>query len=344
MDEIDRLKELRADLPPIRPEARHAARASLGQRFEGPPPRRRRAGRRRLRFALAAVALAVVAAAAAVIDLGGGADVEPASAAQALREVSEVAAAQQPEPAPKPGQFFYIRSREAYISAMSIAPTCGGPKRCEVSFLAPRERETWTAPGGRSHFLVVSEKGEFLTSEQRRAWFAAGMSAPEGAGRVEDETYDGTPILDTSKLPAEPAALRRLIEKREIPWVDGPKGEAETFVLIGDMLRNAYLPPDFRAELYAVAAELPKVELLGDVEDPTGRPGIGVAYTDNFARHELIFDPDTSALLGEREVSVRPGLFDAPVGTEYGSATYLESGVVDSIDERPDGSSVGSAG
>lgn len=336
MNEIEYLRDLRADLPPIRPEVRHAARASLSRRFETPPPRRPFFGRRPVRFALVAAALAAVAATAAVVDLGGRSEVEPASASQALREASKAAADQAPETPPGPGQFFYIRSREAYISSVSIAPSCDNGKRCEVSVLSPRERETWTAPSGRTHFRVVTEKAEFLTPAQRRAWFAAGMQAPQEAGIVEDETLDGAPILDTSGLPTRPAALRAQIEAREIPGVDGPKGEAETFTLIGDMLRDTYLPPGFRAELYAVAAELPQVELLGEVQDPVGRTGIGVAYTDNFARHELIFDPETSALLGEREVSVKP-LFDAPAGTEFGSSTYLESGVVDSPDERPVG-------
>jgi hypothetical protein len=81
-----------------------------------------------------------------------------------------------------------------------------------------------------------------------------------------------------------------------------------------------------------VVAELPKVELRGEVEDPVGRTGIGVAYTKGSTTHELIFDPETSALLGEREVAARriPGL-QVPAGTEIGSVTYLESKVVDSL-------------
>ena len=47
----------------------------------------------------------------------------------------------------------------------------------------------------------------------------------------------------------------------------------ETFTLVGDMLRNTYLPPAFRAALYRVVAELPKVELRGEVKDPVGRTG-----------------------------------------------------------------------
>src|SRR5262245_52620638 len=124
MDDLHLLRELRADLPPIGPQARHAARASLELRFgeaRGRAPRARRPRRsRRLRLALAGAALAAVAIAVSIADLGGRADVQPASAAQALRDVSGVAAGRHAEPPPGPGQFFYIRSREAYIASVAL--------------------------------------------------------------------------------------------------------------------------------------------------------------------------------------------------------------------------------
>ena len=194
-----------------------------------------------------------------------------------------------------------------------------------------RVRQTWIAANGTGRARVVRAKPEFLTSWQRREWKAAG-SPHLSSGGVEDVALHGQPFLDTSGLPTQPKALRKLIEARKIPLVVGPPGEAETFTLIGDMLRNTYLPPAFRAALYRVVAELPKVELRGVVEDPAGRTGIGVAFTKGSTIHELIFDPQTSALLGEREIAARriPDL-QVPAGTETGSATYLESKVVDSL-------------
>ena len=76
----------------------------------------------------------------------------------------------------------------------------------------------------------------------------------------------------------------------------------------------------------------------GEVEDPVGRSGTGIAYTDRRRgiRHELIFDPATSALLGEQESIVRSGAFGfkAPPGTPIGYAAYLESKVVDSVGRK----------
>jgi hypothetical protein len=162
------------------------------------------------------------------------------------------------------------------------------------------------------------------------------------AGQVDDSMLSGAAILDASELPTDPATLRRMIEAREIRGVEGPPGEAETFSLIGDMLRESYLPAAVRAAIYQLTAELPGVELLGEVDDPVGRPGTGIAFTDHKrgTRHELIFDPATSALLGERESIVRSGAFgfEAPPGTPIGYAAYLESKVVDSVGrEAPSG-------
>jgi hypothetical protein len=287
--------------------------------------------------ALAAAAALLVAL--STLILGGEGQVQPALG-QVLRAAAAVAATQPAEPPPGPGQYFYTRSREAYLTSVGFNPRCA-THPCdrehpweatrEWSVLTPRIRQTWIAANGAGRARVVSGKPEFLTAGQRRAWKAAG-SPHLSSGQVEDFALSGQPFLDTSDLPTEPKALRKLIEARKIPLVDGPPGEAETFTLIGDMLRNTYLPPAFRAALYRVVAELPKVELLGEVEDPVGRTGIGVAFTKGSTTHELIFDPKTSALLGEREVAAhRIPELQVPAGTETGSATYLESKVVDSL-------------
>jgi hypothetical protein len=342
MNEIDLLQELRAELPGPRAESRASARGALVARIEESqrPPVRAAVPmwrRSRLRLAVALAAVAALLVAVPTLILGGGGEVQPALG-QVLRAAAAVAATQPAEPRPGPGQYFYTRSREAYLTSVGFNPRCA-THPCDHdwkvtrywSALVPATRQTWVAADGTGRARVVASKPEFLTPGQRRAWKAAG-SPHLNSGQVEDFPLSGQPFLDTSNLPTQPKALRRLIEARKIPLVDGPPGEAETFTLIGDMLRNTYLPPAFRAALYRVVAELPKVELLGEVKDPVGRAGIGVAYTKGSTIHELIFDPETSALLGEREVAARrnPDL-QVPAGTETGSATYLESKVVDSL-------------
>jgi hypothetical protein len=67
---------------------------------------------------------------------------------------------------------------------------------------------------------------------------------------------------------------------------------------------------------------------------------VGIAYVNNGQRHELIFDPKTSTLLGENYEIVGPESgYDDPVGTVVGWEVYLQSSVVDSTTATgaPDG-------
>lgn len=330
MNEVELLQQLRAGLPAARPESRAAARAGLLARIEhssGParlrttPPWRRPSPK----LAVAGLALAALLIALPIGILGGSGKVQPALG-QALHRVAAVAAAQEPL-APGPGQYLFTRSKSAYLQASGHA----------WSVLVPKQREIWSSfdDSRRGRVRQVTGKPRFVSAAQRAGWVAAGSPPLPRVGGVEDSAISGGGFVDASELPTDSAQLRELIEAREIPRVEGPPGEAETFTLIGDMLRETYLPADIRAAIYELTAELPGVELLGEVRDPAGRPGTGIAFTDrkDGIRHELIFDPATSALLGERDSIVRSGAYglEAPPGTAVGYAAYLESKVVDSV-------------
>jgi hypothetical protein len=116
----------------------------------------------------------------------------------------------------------------------------------------------------------------------------------------------------------------------------GAPGNAETFTIIGDMLRETYAPSKLRAALYRIVANLPGVEYVGRATDDAGRTGIGVAFPNENGgvRQELVFDPITSQLLAERSVLTQDAQ-EGPAGAVMESATYLVSGVVNSTHQRP---------
>ena len=97
--------------------------------------------------------------------------------------------------------------------------------------------------------------------------------------------------------------------------------------IVGELLREAPTPPALRAALYRVAARIPGVELVGAVRDEQGRRGIAVALPEETERNELVFDPRSAALLGERSVTTReqrfPGATNAstPRTSAPGSST-----------------------
>jgi hypothetical protein len=207
--------------------------------------------------------------------------------------------------------------------------------------LMPAVREAWIGIDGSGRLLTKNGTPRFLSEKDRAVWEAAGE--PDlGSNQTSDETFSaaapdkgGLYYMDLSRLPTDTRALRAKIEGREIEG--GPPGDAETFTIIADMLRETYASPALRAALFEVAADLHGVELLGSVKDPVGRDGTAVVYTHAGQRHELIFDPDTSVMLGERYVVTdrSKGGFDVESGTVVGWAAYLSSGIVDSTSDRP---------
>ena len=114
----------------------------------------------------------------------------------------------------------------------------------------------------------------------------------------------------------------------------GHSVEGQVFDAIGTALRESPAPSDLRAALYRALALVPGVTLVGTLTDRAGRSGTAVAFTEAGTRRELIFDPETSELLAEREVLVDPtsAEIDATPGTVLGDVAYLERAVVNTLD------------
>jgi len=93
-----------------------------------------------------------------------------------------------------------------------------------------------------------------------------------------------------------------------------------------------------RAGLYLVAARIPGIQVLGLTRDGIGRPALAVALNDTLygERSELLFDPKTSALLGERTIVVKPPpKYHVKPGTISEGATYITSGIVERLGQVP---------
>jgi hypothetical protein len=291
------------------------------------PRRKHSSPRRRLRpLALAATvaAAAVAVAVTALLPTGRGG---PSPAAAAVLRHAAHAAAKQPATAPPaPGQFVYTKSESLFMDTAGIHGRT-------IDFYEHVTREAWIGPDGSGRIREADSPPSFVTSADRDAWLAAGKPVLTG-DRNSDESFHAAGLfyLDLSKLPSDPDRLEHLIENRTVEG--GPPGDAETFTIIADLLRETYAPPGVRAALYTIASRLPGVQLVGRTRDQLGRSGIAVAYVSHAISHELIFDPATSALLAERQqvVGTDPSQVEpsVPVGTVLESTVYLSSGVVDS--------------
>jgi hypothetical protein len=325
----------------IAPEHGQAAPGDGGRPRASRGGRPGRSGARRL-LRVAAGLTASAAAAALVITLlaqGGhesrknvavpraSAGPTPSTVAAALDSLSLAADAQPVEAAPGPGQFEYTDS-----SSLNWIDTYNGPTTSyNVSY--SELRQIWIASNGSGRIVETYSHPQLGTAKDRAGWIAAGRPSlvvgPSDSTFGPGQLSNGPPNLN--QLPDDPAKLAALLAARRIEG--GPKGPAEDFVQIGDLLRETYVRPALRAAIFAVAKGIPGVRLLGTVTDQVGRTGIGLAYVHAFpAQREivksvLVFDPKTSKMIAEETF-----VTDTKTGkTTLNSWTdYLKSGVVNS--------------
>ena len=310
IDELAGLGELRADLDAAFARAEDA-----------------RPSRRLSRWLLPAGG-AALAVAAAVVALTSGVESgrlgpAPANAAEALRQVAAVAA-RAPAQVPRDDQFYYVKTKALWLSMGA-----SGAAR-----LVEHDREIWLSidrPGRLIDRIVASRP---LTPA------ASGNRALDGPGDIDQSMepaghfFVGSEQLTRAELLAFPADPRTIFDRLRARVGDrGNSPDGQVFTEIGDALRESPAPAALRAGLYRALALVPGIELVGRVTDRAGRAGVAIAYTEIGIRRELIFDPETSELLAEREVLVdpRPAELDAPPGTVIGDAVYLRRAVTDDV-------------
>jgi hypothetical protein len=328
-DDLTELSGFRADLDPPSPETEAAARADLftamsRERRAAPPDRvpRRRPDRRRVWALRGAIVAGLAAAIVAIAGVPGSqpADTPPSAAAAVFNHLADVAAGQ-PSTTPKHGKWLYVDSTEAYDDI-------DGGTGCTV--LSPETRQIWIGNGTALDMLRESFGRASYTSAQDRALCVAHHETSMLSGQAASNDWFGADCLtdgpvNESRLPTDPAKLRRLLVTGRIEG--GPPGAAEQFVQIGDLLRETDASPALRAAIYHVAATIRGVRSLGVATDHAGRRGIGLAFHNRGgAVSELIFNPTTSALMGETYLNA--------AGAVDSWAVYWKLEVVDRISFR----------
>jgi hypothetical protein len=135
--------------------------------------------------------------------------------------------------------------------------------------------------------------------------------------------------LDTSQFPTNPTVLQKYMNK----YFGITGGATTTFFIAGNMLQEG-ASPALRAALFKLVEQLPGVALIPHAHDAMGRSGVGVVLNEkqHGLRHVLVFDPKSSAVLGEEDF-VGPGKFasrviSVPRGTLVGFTEYGPTAVV----------------
>lgn len=233
-------------------------------------------------------------------------------AARVLRSAA-LAAGQLPDPTLPPDGYVFLEWIYQPTPSVGIDPETGKPDPPRV----PELNQYWLSVDGtregywRSHPLA-----------DPHAWSGAPVT-------VADE-----PAVSPDYLPTDTDAMvTYLYHSGVLTFPDW--GAFSRGIELFDRQYARYARPPVLSAVFSAMARIPGLTVEPDVVDAAGRHGISVGNLFlNGIRTELIFDPQTYACLGERDISVddRGGL---PPGVVLSSTAYLRTGIVDRIGELP---------
>jgi len=129
-----------------------------------------------------------------------------------------------------------------------------------------------------------------------------------------------------ASLPTDPDQLYELLRKDS-------GGGKQSLVYAADALRTGLMPAAARANLLRALTYLPGLDFIDGAVDLDGHKGVALGISEGSERQEIILDPGTGEVIGEREVS--DSMF---AGTPKGTVTSYSStttAVVDRIGDKP---------
>lgn len=343
MNEIELLRQLRADLPGPSAESRALARGALVARIEDS---QRQASRpvpvwRRSRLRLLAAFVLTAALLVAIVGIPGGGK-SKSGTLPALARVAEAAAAQSP---PEPA----LPYRYQKTQSMGVS-TAVWSSSLAWSYFVSETSEDWIAKDGSGRRHKVIAPVRFVAPEDREAWEAAsrpnfrphawsGYTEDEDlrSGRSSNRIYE----RELSDIPTDPAEVSDWLMERVNRSHNGFSPAVRSLALVSDILNNPLATPELRAALFEAEGRVPGIEYFGRVTDAIGRPGIAIgaksANSGVPTRYSLIFDPETSQVLSTEQTALKAPAalpyLKTPVLSE--AKLFIESGGVRSVGERP---------
>ncbi|WP_427017064.1 CU044_5270 family protein [Pseudarthrobacter sp. P1] len=341
MDDLQLLRTTRNDVGAASEEilapGRQKLMAHIGaETTAGPTPSK--AGRRTMlrRGLLVSAAAAVLVGAIVVADVVAVDGKQPVATASAAEVLDNAAAAtiRTSDPVVGPGQYLKIATTAQYRTTMVDA---AGK---EATWLDVMTDEKYI-PANRSDEWVWNRSARVPTtffdeaSKEKALADYEEMTRNGPTGellRGVDGKFYGTPEEDVAataaSLPRDPRALLDAFYQQARG--KGPSPEGEALVLMADLLRTGRVPADLRAALYKAAALIPGITIVDEQATLNGRTGIAIGRVEpkRNTRQDIIIDPDTGMLIGERQV-LTAAQGPVPAGTAVGW-TAIQTSVVDS--------------
>lgn len=338
MDELTLLRSTHDDSPTPSPEALRDARSQLLERardLRGGRPRRF-PGRRPLFVKIAWSVAAVVGVTVGVVVAGNlGQSAPPASAAQKVLRHAAAETIKYSDPVAGPGQYLHLRQYSRWQG-------CSGGKMDveQNGQLVPTEVPFVCEPYDDTRDL-------YIPTDSGREWVwhwvttaTSDLPGSDVVHRVVDGKSDAADLrqmIDVpSGIPTDGDAAYKWIDDQ----YDGTSSNRDeaNFVRITDILRTGMVPAAARAALLEALAKVTGVTLTENVANLDGVKGVAIGRSEparEGARQEIIIDPNTGLVIGERTLAGRgPGQVPwGPDGLTGLSAVQLT--VVDSAPDLP---------
>ncbi len=346
MDELTLLRRLDADTPAPSKAALGDAFDALTERIEAEGQRgrnhvaRARRHRRVRRVLLASACVVALAAGFLFTDTVGVAGLRPGATAEAAEVLDQAAetAITTADPVVRPGQFLRIRTAYQY---MNVAGTQDRPLRwlrggIDTTYIPFDRADEWV--------LVRTEPRPvafFSEAAKKEALNSLAEWEPRYGGRAEllrgrKGDFYGTPAdqVGFSDLPRDPRLLLNRVYRETLGKGLAPDDQAVDW--FATQLRSGVVPADLRAAMYRAVALVPGVTLSESDATLDGRRGVAIGRTEPWTgvRRELVIEPTTGLLIGEREIWTRAAE-GVPAGKVTGS-TAVTTTVVDSAPSGPE--------
>ncbi|HEX6355250.1 CU044_5270 family protein [Actinophytocola sp.] len=281
------------------------------------------------------------AAAVAVLATGGvlaqtvlfSANTATAEAQETLTSAADVAARAK-DPVLAAGQYRYVATHAWWLK------TTGSENR-SFSFLNENLIETW---------IPADPNGEWLQRRREtgnRKWITGTEAEARAAGAVIEEVpwpeqrakggdfVEGAPGQGNwqfpkpeflAGLPTDPEQLYERLSKDS-------GGGMQSLVYAADALRSGLMPAAARANLLRALTYLPGLDVTDGAADLDGHKGVALGITEGDERQEIILNPSTGEVIGERKVS-DSRFAGIPEGTVTGYSS-ITTAVVDGIGTEP---------
>jgi RNA polymerase sigma-70 factor (ECF subfamily) len=334
VDELTLLRTVHDDIADPTPEVLDQGRRALVEHI-GSQRSRARSHRGLKRTGLiggGTIAAAAIVAALVVTNVVGLAGwrggAEPA-AAEALGDAA-AAAIKTSDPAVGAGQYLKV-STQAVYSVEGDDGTGHG-----AAYLATQNGQMYVPADHNDEWVWVRDPSAVVqtfgaASERAAATAEQGASnAPEIVRAAKGAWYNGKPTeWDFASLPRDPQQLLNYIYR--VTAGSGVSVDGEALVFIADTLRTGVVPADLRAALYRAAAGIPGVTITDRTATLDGHTGIAFGRDEgNGVRQEIIIDPSTGLLIGERQILLRNGVLPGVDAGESMGWTAVTTTVVNS--------------